>query len=476
MSMDNPLPDPAASLSARDTTPAATTGQSPATAEPGQSPAACPCGQAQAAPEQEHLLEPVQLIRQASTALRAGRLMLAAGCGSYRVRSAMNHTAKALGLDRVESQVSVTDITATAWKGEIFRTEVVQGRGIGVNSARIVELENYTSNLTDATVEEVDQFLDEVEARPHLYSTFVSGAFSGLACAGFAFLNKGGAIECAIVFVAAMLGHIVRRVMLERRFNQFAVTLFAGLVAASAYLLVARGLYSAGVLADVHASGYVSAVLFLVPGFPLITAALDLSRMDFTAGISRLAYALMLLTCAAISVWVVSALFGLAPNESVLPHMPWQLLLALRVIASALAAFGFAILFNSPVRLALWAALIGAIANSVRLEAFDAGMIAQAAAGIGGLLVGILANIIAPRIKVPRLTLCVPAVVIMVPGAAVYRAIYYLNDSQTLEAMAWGVQAAFVVLALAIGLMLARTVTDRDWGSVAWFRSGRAPR
>lgn len=379
----------------------------------------------------------------------------------------MSHVAKALGLDSVESQVSVTDITATAWKGQIFRTEVVQGRSIGVNSDRIAALENYTRNLRPGTtVEQVETFLDELERKPLLYSTLVSGLFSGLACAAFAFLNKGGPIECAIVLLAAMLGQLVRRTALHKDFNQFAVTLLAGLVAATSYLVVAQGLYHVGVLDDVHASGYVSAVLFLVPGFPLITAALDLSRLDFTAGISRLAYAIMLLTCAAISVWVVSALFGLTPSESVLPEMPWYALTILRVLASALAAFGFAVLFNSPVKLALAAAFIGAVANTARLEVYDAGMIAQAAAGIGGLIVGVLANIIAPRIRMPRLTLCVPAVVIMVPGAAVYRAIYYLNDGQTLEAMAWGVQAGFVVLALAIGLMLARMVTDQDWGRV----------
>ncbi|SNS67234.1 Uncharacterized membrane protein YjjP, DUF1212 family [Micrococcales bacterium KH10] len=422
-------------------------------------------------PSREHSLEPIHLIRQASTVLRTGRMLLASGCGSYRVRSSMNNVARALGLDAVESQVSVTSITATAWKGPIFRTEVVESRTIGVNSDRIAKLENYTRSLPEGTtVEQVDSVLDAVAKTPPLYSLLIGGVFSGLACAAFAFLNNGGPIECAIVFIAAMLGQLVRRSLLHRDFNQFAVTLLAGLVAATSYLVVAQGLYAAGALDDVHASGYVSAVLFLVPGFPLITAALDLSRMDFTAGISRLAYAVMLLTCAAISVWVVSALFGLTPSETELPTMPWQLLLALRLVASALAAFGFAILFNSPLVLAFSAAIIGAIANVVRIELYDAGMIAQGAAAVGGLLVGLLANIIAPRISMPRLTLCVPAVVIMVPGAAVYRAIYYLNDGQTIEALAWGVQATFVVLALAIGLMLARMVTDHQWLRVGVLR------
>ena len=61
---------------------------------------------------------------------------------------------------------------------------------------------------------------------------------------------------------------------------------------------------------------------------------------------------------------------------------------------------------------------------------------------------------------VPRLTLCVPAAVIMVPGTAAYRAIYYLNDGQTVEALAYGVEATLIVIALAIGLTVARGLTD----------------
>ncbi len=412
----------------------------------------------------EHTLEPVRLIRRSGVVLRVGRVLLSAGCGSYRVRAAMSQVGTALGLDSVEAQVSVTEIVATSHQGPIFRTEVTQARTIGVNSERIALLEQFTRELTPGTeVEYIDSFLDEIERRPLRHGELTAGLFSGLACAAFAFLNNGGPIECAIVFVAAMLGQLVRRGLIHRGYNQFAVTLLAGTVAATAYLAVAGGLYELSLINSVHESGYVSAVLFLVPGFPLITGAMDLSRMDFTAGISRLAYAMMLLICAAVSVWIVSALFGLTPMPAQPPALDPATKLLLRLLASLLGVFGFAVLFNSPWRMAGIAALIGAIANVARLELLDAGMIAQGAAGVGGLIVGVLANIVAPRMRLPRLTLCVPAVVIMVPGASVYRAIYYLNAGDTIQALSYGVQAAFVVLALAIGLMMARIVTDSGW-------------
>ena len=65
--------------------------------------------------------------------------------------------------------------------------------------------------------------------------------------------------------------------------------------------------------------------------------------------------------------------------------------------------------------------------------------------------------------KVPRITLSVPAVVIMVPGAAVYRAVLALNNGQMDVAVQAGVQAVFVTICIAIGLAAARVLTDREW-------------
>ncbi len=62
------------------------------------------------------------------------------------------------------------------------------------------------------------------------------------------------------------------------------------------------------------------------------------------------------------------------------------------------------------------------------------------------------------------MTISVPAVVIMVPGVTAYRAIFYLSDGNTVQALAYGVQATLVVVCLTIGLAVARMVTDKSWG------------
>jgi uncharacterized membrane protein YjjP (DUF1212 family) len=413
----------------------------------------------------------LELIRRSGVALRVGRLSLSAGTGSYRVKASMARMAHALGVDRHEAQVTLTEITTTSHRGRSFRTEVSEVRAIGINADRLAELETLVSELeTEATttgqeitVERATAQLDRIAAKPPLYSALLNALWSGIACAAFAFLNNGGPVEIGAVFVGAALGQAVRRALLHRGYNQFGVTMLAAAVAAFVYVGLVEGLHAAGAIEGRHQAGYVSAVLFLIPGFALVTAALDLARLDFSAGLARLTYALMVLVSAALALWAVSSIVGLEPDPATALDLAPGVLLALRFAASFLGVLGFALMFNSPWRMALLAATVGMVANVVRLELVDSGFVAQSAAAVAALLVGLLAAYTAPRILVPRVTISVPAVVIMVPGATAYRAVFNLADGATVPAIAYTVQAGLVVVALSIGLAVARMLTDRTW-------------
>ncbi len=415
--------------------------------------------------------EELDLIKRSGAALQVGKLSLSAGTGSYRVKATMARVAHAMGIDRHEAHVTLTEITATSHRGHSFRTEVSEVRAVGVNADRLMLLERMATRLERRRAEqseplEVDDVvaeIDEIRAKPPLYPALLNALWSAIACSAFAFLNSGGPVEISGVFVAAFLGQLVRRAMLHRGYNQFGVTMLSAAVAAFSYLGLVSGLHAIGALTTRHEAGYVSAVLFLIPGFALVTGALDLARLDFSAGVSRLTYALMILMSAALAVWGVSAAVGLQPDNPPPLEISEGGLLALRFVASFLGVLGFALMFNSPWIMACAAATVGMVANVIRLELVDAGAVTQAAAAIAALLIGLLAGWGAPRIDVPRVTVSVPAVVIMVPGVTAYRAIFYLSDGDTVQAIAYGVQAALVIVSLAIGLAVARMVTDRTW-------------
>ena len=118
----------------------------------------------------EEKLEPVSLIRQSGAVLRMGQMMLASGTASYRVKMAMERLAFALGLDRHEALVTLTEITATSHRGQIFRTEVAEQHTITANADRLTRLERYADSVKPGlTVEQAHRGLDEIAATGPLY-------------------------------------------------------------------------------------------------------------------------------------------------------------------------------------------------------------------------------------------------------------------------------------------------------------------
>ena len=69
-----------------------------------------------------------RLMQQSAVVLRLGKLMLASGAGSYRVKSSMAKVASAVGLDRHEATVTITELVTSSFVGERFRTETCEVR------------------------------------------------------------------------------------------------------------------------------------------------------------------------------------------------------------------------------------------------------------------------------------------------------------------------------------------------------------
>ena len=399
-----------------------------------------------------------RLASQSQVVLRLGQMLLSFGASAYRVKKSMADLARAVGISDHRAQVTYTEIIATAYANGTFR--------MGVNADKIDRLNNYVASLRGRSVrvEDVSDELDAVARIPALYDWFSNALASGLACAAFAFLNGGGWVECSAVAVASFFGQALRRQMLHRHMNHFGVWMACGALASLIYiLLVAPAQHFLGVEAT-HQAGFISALLFLVPGFPLVTGLIDLVRQDFQGGIGRLVYVFMLVASAGVAVWAVSAVFGwsVAPQYTI-ELVPWLHFL-LRFLTSFVAAYGFAILFNSPHRVCFAAALIGAVINTGRIAlVLLAGMPVPAAVGLAALAAGLLAVAVAKRTRFSRVTLSVPAVVIMIPGVPLYRALTNLNNQQIDDALSALFTVLFTIVAIGMGLALSRMLTDKNW-------------
>lgn len=322
------------------------------------------------------------------------------------------------------------------------------------------------------TVRDVHNRLDLIEHRQPLYAPWLSGLASAVACAAFVFLLGGGLYDMIGAFVGAGLGQWLRRRLFARRLNQFFVTFVCVALAALACVGVLRLIGMWDPIALQHDTAYIGAMLFVIPGFPLITGGLDIAKIDFPSGIQRLCYTLAIILMATLAGWMVASIVHLNPQGFEALGLNVWLNGVLRFIAAFAGVWGFSVLFNSPQRMCLTAASIGAITDTLRLTITDAGVPAEAAAFVGALLAGLLASawrssvrrgMLPPHLGYPRICLTVPSIVIMVPGLYMYQAMFHLGQFDVQLAMDWGFRAFMVILCLPIGLAMARVLTDKSW-------------
>ena len=322
------------------------------------------------------------------------------------------------------------------------------------------------------TVGQAHERLDLIERRKPLYAPAFAGFASAVACASFVFLLGGGPYDMIGAFVGAGLGHWLRRRLFAHHLNQFFVTFICVALAALACTGTLRFIGLFDPIALTHDTAYIGAMLFVIPGFPLITGGLDMAKIDFPSGVQRVTYVLCIILMATLAGWMVAVIVRLNPTGfEPLNLNPW-VNTGLRALTAFLGVWGFSVMFNSPQRMCLVAAFIGMITDTLRLTVVDMGIPAEAGAFLGAFLAGLLAagwrtsvrrGILPPHLGYPRICLTVPSIVIMVPGMYMYRAMFYLGQFDTLHALDWAFRAFMVIICLPIGLAMARVVTDKSW-------------
>ena len=333
-------------------------------------------------------------------------------------------------------------------------------------------IEKVAGESQGVTVRQAHERLDMIERRKPLYSPAFAGLASACACASFVFLLGGGPYDMIGAFVGAGLGHWLRRRLFAHHLNQFFVTFVCVAVAALACTGMLRLIGLFDPIALQHDTAYIGAMLFVIPGFPLITGGLDMAKIDFPSGVQRLTYVLCIILMATLAGWMVASIVHLNPQGFEPLGLNPVINCLLRMLFAFIGVWGFSVMFNSPQRMCLVAATIGAITDTLRLEIVDLGVPAEAGAFIGAFLAGLLASawrsavrhgLLAPHLGYPRICLTVPSIVIMVPGLYMYQAMFHLGQFDTLNALDWAFRAFMVIICLPIGLAMARVVTDKSW-------------
>ena len=398
---------------------------------------------------------------------RVGLMLLSCGTGAWRVRSSMNALSEQLGVTCTAS-IGLMTIVYTCFDGHKTFTNSLALNNTGVNTSKLNQLERFVKKFPKEGVhmsgEQLHNRLDEIEKIRGLYTPLQLGLAAAFACAAFTFLLGGGPIEMLCAFIGAGIGNFLRCHLIKRHFTLYLCVISSVALACLSYIVSLRLIDTIFTLSGNHEAGYICAMLFIIPGFPFITSGIDLAKLDMRSGLERLAYAVIIVVTATITGWVMSTLLGLQPADFEALAIPSGLHLVLRLAASFVGVFGFSIMFNSPVSIAASAAVIGAVANTLRLELVDfTEFPAAVAAFVGSLAAGLLASFLMKRLGYPRISVTVPSIVIMVPGLYLFRAVYNMGEMSLALSANWFVSALLIIMMLPLGLICARIITDRSF-------------
>ncbi|MBF2027371.1 MAG: threonine/serine exporter family protein [Oscillatoriales cyanobacterium C42_A2020_001] len=241
--------------------------------------------------------------------MRVGVLMLQAGTVSFRVEQAMQRVALGLGAERLDAYVTFTGITASVHRGNQHYTQIARVSSVGVDMNRVGAVEFLSLHLpADASPSKLMALLDKIEQIPAVYPLPLVLLAVAIACGAFALLQGGGLVEFVGAAVGAGVGQTVRVYLRSLKLNLVPTTVVCAAIATLLCYLVVQGFAMVGQPTTYAQYGYVSSVLFQVPGAPLVTAALDLIRFDLLSGISRITYALILIFSLAAGIITAGAL------------------------------------------------------------------------------------------------------------------------------------------------------------------------
>jgi len=324
-----------------------------------------------------------------------------------------------------------------------------------------------------ADFDEARTRLRSIRRRHKPYSKALVEGAGGLFAGLFVLVIGGSFVGALAAVVPAIIAELLVRLTERWRVPSFFCMAAATIVST----LLALLLFSVGVVDDpaiVVAGGimlllpsgrFVSAVQDAINGFPVTAVGRLFSALIVYAGIIS-----GVMLGAVIAVWVglpslTAEDLTRAPNGSTLPL--WLLCV---LIALAVACGG---MVQQVARRHLWLisaiAVVGYLVSWVAVQYFHAG--SRLAPALAATAMGLLARWIGLRVVgTPPLVLAVPAIVILLPGLAIFRSMYSMAlDASDVTSGLVGMFTSFTVImgiaaGVALGDTLARPFT-RDWNS-----------
>jgi len=413
---------------------------------------------------------PDALIERTELALLLGRLLFRSGASTQRIIDSMELLHARLGGERLDVLVTYDAITVTASEGGRSCTRVDASREVaGVNIHAQGEIRRLLLNeeTTPADLARIRERLHEIATAPERVPTYPwRWLAAGLVSAGFCAFNGGDWPAVGTAVVASLVIFAVRFELLRRQFTVYPATLGAVSIGGLIATLAARQGWSA--TPDI---ALIAPALFLVPGVPLITGGIDITRNHNSIGLARIAYTLALTATLALGLLLSLPLLVHAPLTTAAPlSISWPRPL-IDAAWGALAAAGLALLNGAHWRAVGVCAICGATARFLRESGVEYGFDPAGATLLAAVVVALLAIGLGARRRMPSVIVAVMGCLTLIPGFyAITGARGLFQLSVRGAAMSWPeaaagfqnlLEALFISFAIVAGIILTFMVVER---------------
>ena len=421
------------------------------------------------------------LRRKLDLLLRTGQILMESSADTSRVKRNMERTAAYLGLpkenlhmniDYYMLQVNVSDEYHSFSKMQRCDKHVI-------NMLAIQEVSklSWRAIQEDYSLDKYEEELEKIANGKHYYKDWIIAIGAGLACGGFCIQFGCDWTAFFYASIAAILGNRLRMFLNHSGSNlyaNFAVAAFVSTILAWLSSFLSTPTVQAALpeflrpilFTETPWHPLLACALYIVPGVPLINAVNDLLDNHINTGLVRAMNTLLIVIAMSFGIMLAikcGSFDGFAKDLPTIPHHSFYVY----AVAAAISAMGFATIYNIPYRLMPWIAVGGIICVCTRNFVFLDPSTGNAGLGLG-IVVGSLCgsalisiiNIKAVHIlHTPHQCITIPAVIPIVPGVLMYRALYGFMGMQGVvgevtHAMSFAINGSLVLVCIALGVAI----------------------
>lgn len=395
----------------------------------------------------------------------AGRIILENGGETYRAEDTVLHMAHALRLREADVFavpsglfISFTDEETGERKTSVSRVFLK-----GTHLSRVDRVNQISRRLSDGTLspDDLTGELKQAELIGENTAWWVAPLMAFFSANGFAIMFGGGFVDMLIGGLCAALTQLMPYLFRGRDESGMVSTLAGGVLCAYIPLLF-HALTGLGTPDAIIAS----AIMPLVPGLSMTNAVQDLLRGDMVSGVAHCARAIMIAVMVAGGALVGTHLFGFLGLVSPAVQQGWQLSLPVKTLviflSSTLAGAGFGGLLFAPRKAIWWGGLLGGLGFAAYWLAMELGLGETAAMFLGALIASIGAQASARRLKMIATVFVTIAIIPLVPGLGLYRAMRGFAQGQTALGASTLAHTMALVVMIALGIAVGAALRRRD--------------